>query len=1066
MNTAQELAPPVVTVTIVWQPGPWFDDVLEGLAEQDFQNLKHLFLIVGEPGTLPDRIRAKVPQCFVRAIPGDATFGTACNHVLSLVEGNNGFFCFLHDDVALDPSAIRLLVDEVYRSNAGVVGPKLVDWDDPTVLQHVGLAVDHFGGIDPLIEPGEVDQEQHDAVRDVFALPTACMLVRADLFRTIGGFDEALSWYGDDLDLCWRAHLSGARVVVVPSARARHREALGQRRPDLRPARLIAQHRMRSVATLTGARRLPLRLVQLLAITLVELVVGIFTGTVRTAWESLKAFGGLIPRLGSIISRRRAVSPLRQVPESEVVGLQLRGSARLASYMRSRDARPIDSEVTQERRWRESAGSLPSIAWLAIIGLTIFGSRQIITGGVPRFGQMLAFDESPRRMLSDYFAAWQPTGLGSTSASPTGLAVVALGSTATLFHMGLWHTVTVLGLLVAGFAGMWRLASIYSMARARVTALAVYAFVPLPSSLLAHGRWGALAAYAATPWVLHTLRRAVGIDTRGVPATPTHDFRLTVARRKQVRLGAQLAIIIGLVVAFAPTYLLVVAIMVVSLAVATIAAGGWWRTALDMLIWGAVGIAGAFVLNIPWSLEWFRGAWGASFGVDGLDAPSIGLLNVMTFDLASWPLVVLAAALYLPLLAGPLIADSWRFIWAVRAAVVASVFVALAAAADRDALGVRLPEPGVLLVPVAVSMALAAACLMQAFSSDVKGKAFGIRQPLAVVSIVAVVVGVVPGFVASLDGGWRMPELTLQSALAQLPDDADGDYRVLWIGDPRVMPVAGWEYQAGISYALTDDGPIELEDNWVGAPSPAEDAVADALRSMASGLTLRGGRLLAPYGIRYIIVPVADDAVSSVSRPLPVPIGLTDALNDQLDLGQPLVRPLNYHIYVNSAWVPTLAALTPEGADASRQAGFSAIAQSELTGSVALPLADQLPGGITVDATGGTVQFGVPFDQRWTASVNGVTLAPRPSFGTTVAFDNVPPGSLTISMPRSAGRTVLLVAQALLWVMAVLLGSRLTATRLRRRASDAQTDTVDADGPLLDLGTTDIDVAELDPVET
>ena len=85
------------------------------------------------------------------------------------------------------------------------------------MLQHVGLGLDRFGEVDPIVEPGEVDQEQHDAVRDVFVLPSACLLVRADLFRALGGFDPAISFHGDDVDLCWRAHLSGARVVVAPT---------------------------------------------------------------------------------------------------------------------------------------------------------------------------------------------------------------------------------------------------------------------------------------------------------------------------------------------------------------------------------------------------------------------------------------------------------------------------------------------------------------------------------------------------------------------------------------------------------------------------------------------------------------------------------------------------------------------------------------------------------------------------------------------------------------------------------------------------------------------------------
>ena len=206
-----------------------------------------------------------------------------------------GFFLICHDDVAPEPGALRLMVEELYRSNAGAVGPKLVDWDDSSVLQAVGLGMDRFGEIDPVIEPGEVDQEQHDGVRDVFVLPSAYLLVRADLFRELGGFDPAIDFYGEDTELCWRIHHSGARVVVVPSARVRHLGQLRQRRPDLRHGLMRARHRMRSVATLTGASRLPARSIEMVLLTLVELVVGLFTARFGQAWNSFRALLGLVP---------------------------------------------------------------------------------------------------------------------------------------------------------------------------------------------------------------------------------------------------------------------------------------------------------------------------------------------------------------------------------------------------------------------------------------------------------------------------------------------------------------------------------------------------------------------------------------------------------------------------------------------------------------------------------------------------------------------------------------------------------------------------------------------------
>jgi GT2 family glycosyltransferase len=383
VEPANQTAPPVVAVMVVFQPGDWFDEVLDSLAEQDYTNLRSLFLVVGEPGEVPEQIRQRVPNAFVRAVGRAAGYGAVANEVLRLVEGDNGFFCFLHDDVALDPGAIRVLVEELYRSNAGIVGPKLVSWDDPGVLQHVGLGVDRFGEIDSFVEEGEVDQEQHDAVRDVFALPSACLVVRADLFRAVSGFDPAIDFYGDDVDLCWRAHLGGARVLVVPAARARHREALAERRPDLRPARLQARNRMRSVASLTGARRLPLLLLQLILVTLAEFVVGVFSGKPRQAWASVRSMFGLVPRLPVIIARRREVRSLRSVPDGEIAGLQLRGSARVSAYLRSRDMRPARGENSIERRWRQTAGTAPMFAWLAVLLAVLFGSRKLFSGGVP-----------------------------------------------------------------------------------------------------------------------------------------------------------------------------------------------------------------------------------------------------------------------------------------------------------------------------------------------------------------------------------------------------------------------------------------------------------------------------------------------------------------------------------------------------------------------------------------------------------------------------------------------------------------------------------------------------------
>ncbi len=120
-------------------------------------------------------------------------------------------------------------------------------------------------------------------------------------------------------------------------------------------------------------------------------------------------------------------------------------------------------------------------------------------------------------------------------------------------------------------------------------------------------------------------------------------------------------------------------------------------------------------------------------------------------------LEVLALALYVPVVIALAVARAWRFTWAVRAAFLVAAFGALAVLQDRDALPWRVPEVGVLLVPVALGMALSAAAAVASFGRDVAGRTFGWRQPAGVLALGAVAVGVFPAVLTLTDGAWFAP---------------------------------------------------------------------------------------------------------------------------------------------------------------------------------------------------------------------------------------------------------------------------------------------------------------------
>ena len=212
MDVQPQAAPPVVAVVVAKDPGEWFDEVLGALAAQDYPNLSVLVIDTGSDEMRRGQGRRPPPRRLRPPARRQPRLRTRRQRGPQPGRGRR-LLLLLHDDVALEPATIRLLVEEAYRSNAGIVGPKLVEWDDPRRLLAVGMGVDKAGVQVPLVERGELDQEQHDAVRDVFMVPGACMLVRVDLFDALDGFDPEIT--------CVRR---GPRPVLARPRRRRARD--------------------------------------------------------------------------------------------------------------------------------------------------------------------------------------------------------------------------------------------------------------------------------------------------------------------------------------------------------------------------------------------------------------------------------------------------------------------------------------------------------------------------------------------------------------------------------------------------------------------------------------------------------------------------------------------------------------------------------------------------------------------------------------------------------------------------------------------------------------------------
>ncbi len=253
-----------VAVVLVSHDGErWLPTVLEGLAGQ----LAPIAHRVGGRHRQQGRQRRTCStsafgrDCVV-AVPASTTgFPAALRAGLARLDrlgADTEWVWVLHDDASPHPEALlALLAGAADDPEADVLGPMLREWPSLKRLLELGVTISGTGRRETGLERGEYDQGQYSEPRHVLAVNTAGMLVRRRVLDELGGLDDELPIFGNDLDFGWRAAAAGHKTVAVPQAVVFHAEAAhrGLRRTPLTGRHTHYQERRAALFTLLANSR-------------------------------------------------------------------------------------------------------------------------------------------------------------------------------------------------------------------------------------------------------------------------------------------------------------------------------------------------------------------------------------------------------------------------------------------------------------------------------------------------------------------------------------------------------------------------------------------------------------------------------------------------------------------------------------------------------------------------------------------------------------------------------------------------------------------------------------------
>jgi GT2 family glycosyltransferase len=776
-------------------------ETLRSLGEQTHDEIA---IVVASIGTIavPDDLSPTVIQ-----IPEPAGFADAVNHVLKTVRPEGfDYVLLLHDDVSLEPDAVERLVSTASSDAAiAAVGAKLVEWTNPQVLQEVGAAIDRFAIRRSALDAGEVDAGQRDETSDVLFCSDACLLVRRDALVEVAGLDAKAWPFYEDVDLCWRFRTRGARVVVEPSARARHAADLSRGR-RLFESLSLREHAERGRLRFMLKHYAPLGLLVLLPqigiVSLFRIIGAIFRRELWRVRVILGAWLRIIRDLPEIVSERRR-APKARVEDRELLALAARGAVGDVRGERAEWASGLLSSAGALAQ-RAAALARQPVTWLTVLAVLVVAAllRDVLFGGTFALGEVRslpAFGDA----LADHFGHVRREGLDPFGPPAPGLILLGLVRSVLTRAPFAEKVVLLSPLWFAAVAGarVGRALVFGSFARRW---LSVFAAVnPVTLSLLRDGAFGALVAWTASLWVVAQLLQP-GDQGSGIQG--------------RIRFFARWAFGWAVTVALHPPALLWLLVLG-GLIVVVRREDGRRNERLRILVAGALG---SFLLLLPWSIEWFtlrsplvgRPGWLVQSVDGGLARASLG----GGWPFVGWLVVAVFAAFFVGL-------DRTTFGLAVLSGV--AVLAGVTEAFGRDTM---LAAGGVCAFLI---IAIAARHIVE----EIPRYELGLRQAAVIAGVGVLAVLWAGGVATTVPSGARDRDVPV---IAGVHGAETG--RVLWLAE-TTGGVRSW---STLSFG-------ERLGNFPPPSGPEERMVTKAIEAARAGRTHRLGGALALADISHIV---------------------------------------------------------------------------------------------------------------------------------------------------------------------------------------------------------------------
>lgn len=162
---------------------------------------------------------ASKPKLTIISNTKNEGFTKASNRGASVANGE--YLLFLNSDVELIDASVERLISTAINKKAAIVGGNLQNAKDST-SNSFGRFYTVFTILLLLFGQESRLKKPPKTIQEVDWVSGGCMLVRKDVFKKLGGFDEKFFMYVEDMEFCFRAKHHGYKIFFDPSVNVTH----------------------------------------------------------------------------------------------------------------------------------------------------------------------------------------------------------------------------------------------------------------------------------------------------------------------------------------------------------------------------------------------------------------------------------------------------------------------------------------------------------------------------------------------------------------------------------------------------------------------------------------------------------------------------------------------------------------------------------------------------------------------------------------------------------------------------------------------------------------------------